>query len=38
VIASPFTRGTPKIPRVINTVFDPTSALKLIERRWSLPL
>jgi len=37
VIASPFTRGNPATPRVVNTVFDHTSALKLIEWRWGLP-
>jgi phospholipase C len=37
VIASPFTRGNPASPRIINTVFDHTSALKLIEWRWGLP-
>ena len=37
VIASPFTRGNPKTPRVINTVFDHTSVLKLIEWRFGLP-
>jgi phospholipase C len=37
VIASPFTRGNPATPRVIKTVFDHTSALKLIEWRWGLP-
>ena len=36
VIASPFTRGKPTSPRVINTVFDHTSGLKLIEWRWGL--
>jgi len=37
VVASPFTRGIPTNPRVINTVFDHTSVLKLIEWRWGLP-
>ena len=36
VIASPFTRGTPAKPRVIHSIFDHTSALKLIEWRWRL--
>ncbi len=36
VIASPFTRGDPASPRVVSTVFDHTSILKLIEWRWSL--
>ncbi len=36
VIASPFTRGNPTSPRVVHTVFDHTSALKLIEWRWGL--
>jgi phospholipase C len=36
VVASPFTRGTPKNPRVVSTVFDNTSILKLIEWRWNL--
>ena len=36
VIASPFTRGDPNNPRVVSTVFDHTSILKLIEWRWQL--
>jgi phospholipase C len=36
VIASPFTRGNPKTPRVASTVFDHTSILKLIEWRFGL--
>jgi phospholipase C len=37
VIVSPFSMGSPLSPRVNSTVFDHTSALKLIEWRWSLP-
>lgn len=37
VVASPFTRGNPASPRVVDAVFDHTSALKLIEWRWGLP-
>jgi phospholipase C len=36
VVASPFTRGDLTHPRVVSTVFDNTSILKLIEWRWSL--
>ncbi|HYD50160.1 MAG TPA: alkaline phosphatase family protein [Terriglobales bacterium] len=36
IIASPFTRGDPNNPRVVSTVFDHTSILKLIEWRWNL--
>ena len=36
VVASPFTRGDPANPRVVSTVFDHTSVLKLIEWRWHL--
>ena len=36
VVASPFTRGNPANPRVVSTVFDNTSILKLIEWRWNL--
>jgi len=36
VVASPFTRGDPANPRVVSTVFDHTSVLKLIEWRWNL--
>jgi phospholipase C len=37
VIVSPFSIGSPLSPRVNSTVFDHTSALKLIEWRWNLP-
>jgi phospholipase C len=37
VIVSPFSMGSPLFPRVNSTVFDHTSALKLIEWRWNLP-
>jgi len=37
VVASPFTAGSPSSPRVVNTTFDHTSILKLIEWRWGLP-
>jgi phospholipase C len=36
VVASPFTRGDPANPKVVSTVFDNTSILKLIEWRWNL--
>ena len=36
VVASPFSRGDPANPRVVSTVFDHTSVLKLIEWRWHL--
>jgi phospholipase C len=36
VVASPFTRGDPNDPRVVSTLFDHTSILKLIEWRWRL--
>lgn len=36
VVASPFTRGNRADPRVVSTVFDNTSILKLIEWRWNL--
>jgi phospholipase C len=36
VVASPFTRGDPRSPRVLSAVFDNTSILKLIEWRWNL--
>src|SRR6185436_6222798 len=36
VVASPFTRGDRANPRVVSTVFDNTSILKLIEWRWNL--
>ncbi|MBV8438068.1 MAG: phospholipase [Silvibacterium sp.] len=37
LIVSPFSMGSPGYPRVNSTVFDHTSALKLIEWRWNLP-
>lgn len=36
VIASPFSRGDPRNPRINSLVFDHTSVLKLIEWRWNL--
>jgi phospholipase C len=36
VVASPATRGDPTNPRVVSTVFDNSSILKLIEWRWNL--
>jgi phospholipase C len=36
VIASPFTRSVTTTPRVVSSVFDHTSILKLIEWRWGL--
>ncbi|HSP97526.1 MAG TPA: alkaline phosphatase family protein [Candidatus Dormibacteraeota bacterium] len=36
VVASPFTRGDSANPRVVSTVFDHTSVLKLIEWRYHL--
>jgi phospholipase C len=36
IIASPFSMGSPLLPRVDSTVFDHSSALKLIEWRWNL--
>ncbi|HEV8202176.1 MAG TPA: alkaline phosphatase family protein [Candidatus Polarisedimenticolia bacterium] len=36
IIASPFTRGDPDHPRVVSTVFDHTSVLKLIEWRFGI--
>lgn len=36
VVASPFTRGFPFLPRVNHLTFDHTSVLKLIEWRWRL--
>jgi phospholipase C len=36
VIVSPFSVGSPLLPRVNSTVFDHTSVLKLIEWRWNL--
>jgi len=37
IIASPLTRNPLRVPLVNHTVFDHTSALKLIEWRWNLP-
>jgi phospholipase C len=37
VVASPWSRGNPENPRVMSTVVDHTSTLKLIEWRWNLP-
>jgi phospholipase C len=37
VVASPFTKGDPANPRVVSTVFDNTSILKMIESRFNLP-
>jgi phospholipase C len=36
LIVSPFSVGSPLSPRVNSTLFDHTSALKLIEWRWNL--
>jgi phospholipase C len=36
IVASPFTRNAANSPMVNHTVFDHTSALKLIEWRWGL--
>jgi phospholipase C len=36
IVASPFTRNSGPSPLVTHTVFDHTSALKLIEWRWGL--
>jgi len=36
VVASPFSKGDRANPRVVSTVFDNTSILKLIEWRWRL--
>ena len=36
VVASPFTRGNRADPRVVSTVFDNTSILKLITVRFGL--
>ena len=36
VVASPWSRGDPKNPRIVSTTFDHTSVLKLIEWRWTL--
>ncbi|HKQ60481.1 MAG TPA: alkaline phosphatase family protein [Candidatus Polarisedimenticolaceae bacterium] len=36
IVASPFSRGDPASPRVVSTIFDHTSILKLIESRWGL--
>ena len=37
LIVSPFSMGSPLLPRVNSTIFDHTSALKLIQWRWNLP-
>jgi phospholipase C len=37
VVASPWTRGRPWMPRVARNTFDHTSVLKLIQWRWGLP-
>ena len=37
IIASPWTLGNADNPRVIHTVFDHTSVLKLIESVWNVP-
>lgn len=37
VVASPWTRGNPSLPRVGRTAFDHTSVLKLIQWRWGVP-
>jgi phospholipase C len=37
IVASPWTRGNPWIPRVSHTVFDHTSVLKLIESVFNVP-
>jgi phospholipase C len=37
VIASPFSRGNPKSPRINSLLYDHTSVLKFIEWRWNLP-
>jgi phospholipase C len=37
VVASPYTKGDPANPRVVSTVFDNTSILKMIESRFNLP-
>ena len=36
VVASPYTRGDPANPRVVSTIFDNTSILKMIESRFNL--
>jgi phospholipase C len=36
VVASPWSAGDPKNPRISSLVFDHTSVLKLIEWRWGL--
>jgi phospholipase C len=36
VVVSPFTRGNAAHPRVLHSVFDHTSVLKLLEWRWNL--
>ena len=37
IVASPWTLGNPSNPRVIHSVFDHTSVLKLIESVWHVP-
>jgi phospholipase C len=37
VVASPFSRGNPKSPRINSLLYDHTAVLKLIEWRWGLP-
>ena len=37
VIVSPFSAGSPLLPRVNSMTFDHTSVLKLIQWRWNLP-
>jgi phospholipase C len=37
IIASPFSVGKPKSPRIDSTLYDHTSILKLIEWQWNLP-
>jgi phospholipase C len=36
LVISPFTKGDPRNPRVNGAVYDHTSILKLIEKRWGL--
>jgi len=37
VVASPFSRGNPKSPRINSLLYDHTSVLKFIEWQWNLP-
>jgi phospholipase C len=37
VVVSPFTAGSPAIPRINSLLYDHTSVLKLIEWRYNLP-